>query len=146
MRDTINTTNFKSHSILPISGSYPTASSKPLPIWRSIAETIFEHTKDEMYVEKNGVYDKLIIAHSFKEDLENNKLSLNDDQIEDFNPILTTRGICYTFNSQTLSEIWRPSLVTTTFEDLFPSDNVEKYFGGAGRVQGKLYHRGVIRF
>ena len=90
-----------------------------------------------MYVKKNGVYDKLIIAHSFKEDLENNKLSLTDDQIEDFNPILTTRGICYTFNSQTLSEIWKPSLVTTTFEDLFPLDNVEKYFGGAGRVQGK---------
>ena len=79
-----------------------------------------------MYVKKNGVYDKLIIAHSFKEDLENNKLSLTDDQIEDFNPILTTGGICYTFNSQTLSEIWRQSLVTTTFEDLFPSDNVEK--------------------
>ena len=61
----------------------PRAKHRNIQIWRNISEKVFEHTKNAKFVEKNGLYDKLIIAHSFKEDLENNKLAFNDEKIED---------------------------------------------------------------
>ena len=119
------------------SGSFHTA-SKQLPIWKKIANEVFDDTKDGDFVEKNGLYDDLIIGYSFKENLGNHKFSANENQDKDFQPILTTRGICYTFNSQTLSSIWRPSNVTMAFIDLFPTAHIEKFFGGTGRAQGSF--------
>ena len=114
-----------------ITGSFPTASQKPLPIWRSTAELAFDHTKSVDFVEKNGLDNQLIIGYSFKQDLKTNIFSADD-----FKPILTTNGICYTFNGRTSK--WRPSKLTKTFMDIFPDENVKKYFGGAGNVQGKF--------
>ena len=84
------------------------------------------------------MYDDLIIGYSFKENLGNYKFSSTEDQDEDFQPILTTRGICYTFNSQRLSSIWKPSNLTMAFIDLFPTAHIEKFFGGTGRAQGSF--------
>ena len=118
-------------------GSFHTA-SKQLPIWKKIANEVFDDTKEGDFVEKNGLYDDLIIGYSFKENLGNYKFSANENKDKDFQPILTTRGICYTFNSQTLSSIWRPSNVTMAFIDLFPTAHIEKFFGGTGRAQGSF--------
>ena len=85
---------------------------------------------------KQGVHVHPQFHRPCKNDLENYKFSKNEDRHEDFQPILTTRGMCYTFNSQILSDIWKPSKVTTAFIDMFPTEHVEKYFGGTGRVQG----------
>ena len=89
------------------------------------------------YVERNGLYDQLIIGHSFKKDLQRKKLSTDNAKIENFQPILSTNGICYAFNGDTLPSIWKPSKVTTTFDEMFPSEHVEKYFGGVGSMEGK---------
>ena len=105
-------------------------------IWRNTAKKAFKNTKDEDFVVKSGLYDNLIIGSSFKKDLGNYKFSVSANQNEDFHPILTTNGICYTFNNQKLSNIWKPSNVTTSFIDMFPAKHTEKYFGGSGRVQG----------
>ena len=107
-----------------------------MPIWKKTATEAFENERSGDIVDNNGLYDKLIIGYSFKKDLENYKFSKNEDRHEDFQPILTTRGMCYTFNSQILSDIWKPSKVTTAFIDMLPTEHVEKYFGGTGRVQG----------
>ena len=97
----------------------------------------FKHTKDADFVEKNGLYDKLIIGYSFKQDLKTSKFSTGDSKLDDFQPILTTNGICYTFNGKTFPHIWRTSEVTKTFNDMFPTKDIEEHFGGAGNVQGK---------
>ena len=96
----------------------------------------FEHTKRIDFVEKNGLYDKLVIAYSFKQDLKTNKFSASQSKHDDFQPILTTNGICYTFNGQTFHSSWRSSEVTKTFNDMFAAEDTEQYFGGAGNVQG----------
>ena len=106
-------------------------------MWRKTAESAFEHTIDVDFVERNGLYDQLIIGYSFKQDLEKIKFSTHQAEFKDFQPILTTKGICYTFKGPTIPNLWRPSKVTTTFNDLFPAEHDEKYFGGAGSVQGK---------
>ena len=108
-----------------------------MSIWKKTAESAFEHTKNVKFVERNGLYDKLILAYSFKEDLEKKKSFNYDSEVEDFQPILTTNGICYTFNSIDSPNIWKPSKVTSTFNDMFPSKHVERYFGGIGSIQGK---------
>ena len=47
--------------------------------------------------------------------------------------------MCYTFNGEGVSKIWRPSEVMETFDQIFPYVTTEKeYFGGSGAVQGKL--------
>ena len=96
----------------------------------------FKHTKDADFVERNGLYDKLIIGYSFKQDLKTNKFSAGQPNLDDFQPILTTNGICYTFNGKTHSSIWRPSEVTKNFNYMFPTEDIEEHFGGAGNVQG----------
>ena len=119
-------------SIMSSLGSFPTASKEPLSVWRTTAEAAFEYTKDTDFVVRNGLYDKHIIGYSFKQDLKMNKFS----ELDDFQPILTTNGICYTFNGRTFPSIWRDSMLTKTFIDIFPDEAVKKYFGGAGNVQG----------
>ena len=56
-----------------------------------------------------------------------------------FKPTITSNGLCYTFNGESLSKMWRPSEVMETFDQIFPSFTTEKEtFGGSGAVQGKL--------
>ena len=56
-----------------------------------------------------------------------------------FKPTITSNGLCYTFNGESLSKMWRPSEVTETFDQIFPYFTTNKEtFGGSGAVQGKL--------
>ena len=97
---------------------------------------MFNQTKKEEFVERRGVYDKMIIDCAFKENLQRKKQPSNGGCI-DFVPSITTNGLCYTFNGQTSSEIWKPSKMMTTFSKLFPSEvKNKKKFGGTRTVQG----------
>ena len=82
------------------------------------------------------MYDKLVIGYSFKQDLKTNKFSAFQSKYDDFQPILTTNGICYTFNGKTFHSSWRSSEITNNFNDMFSAEDTEQYFGGAGNVQG----------
>ena len=97
---------------------------------------MFNQTKKEEFVEQRGVYDKLIIDCAFKENLQRKKQP-SSGGCNDFVPSITTNGLCYTFNGQTSSEIWKPSKLMTTFSHLFPSEvKNKKKFGGTRTVQG----------
>ena len=98
---------------------------------------MFNQTKKEEFVEQRGMYDKMIVDCAFKENLQRKKRP-SSGGCNDFVPSITTNGLCYTFNGQTSSEIWKPSKLMTTFSHLFPSEvKNKKKFGGTRTVQGK---------
>ena len=100
---------------------------------------MFEVTKNDKFVEKRGVYDKLIIDCAFKENLLRKTLPDPIGGCKDFHPSLTTNGMCYTFNGKPTYELWKPSKMINSFSTLFPLHPTNnKTFGGSRIVQGIL--------
>ena len=121
-------------------GSFHTASKHPLPIWYDTAKLVFNQTKEEKFVKQRGVYDKLIIDCAFRENLRRKRQPTDEGGCEGFHPSLTTNGLCYTFNGEHSSDIWKHSEMMTTFSHLFPSKTISnKTFGGSRTVQGKRF-------
>ena len=120
-----------------LSGSFHTASKNALPIWAQTAKLAFNHTKEEEFVKRRGVYDKVIIDCAFREDLRRKKVPDSNGGCDGFYPSITTNGMCYTFNGKKSSDLWKSSEMLTTFASLFPSPaKRDKTFGGSRTVQG----------
>ena len=79
----------------------------------------------------------MIIDCAFKENLLKKKLPDDIGGCKDFHPSLTTNGICYTFNGQDTSELWKNSEIMTSFSKILSSKSVIKTFGGPRTWQGK---------
>ena len=126
-----------------LSGSMLSASKSSNASWGQIAKKVFLHVKEHDYVQRNGVYDKLVTGCSFKEDFAKKTIATADLEggCEYFQPTLTTNGICHVFNGEDLTKIWKSSDVTTAFKNVFSMEPNQKreYFGGAGSSQGKMY-------
>ena len=119
------------------SGSFHTALNHPFPIWNETAHKVFPHVKGGQFVQKKGIYDKVIMDCAFREDLSRKKLPDSNGGCEGFYPSLTTNGLCYTFNGKPTSELWQSSEMINTFSTLFPSHpKNNKTYGGARTVQG----------
>ena len=121
-----------------ISGSFRGTSTDLSHIWQSIAQNVFENVKTNTYVKENGLYNLLIMECVFREGFS--KVSGTGSKgCRRFKPTITSNGLCYTFNGESLSKMWRPSEVTETFDQIFPYFTTNKEtFGGSGAVQGKL--------
>ena len=118
-------------------GSFHTASKYPLSIWKETAKKSFNSIKDDDFVQRRGVYDKLIIDCAFRENLKKKKLPDVDQGCEGFQPSLTTNGMCYTFNGKHSSELWKDSEMTSAFANVFPlKTKSDKVFGGTRTTQG----------
>ena len=118
-------------------GSFHTTSKHSLPIWQETAKLVFNQPKEDDFVKKRGVYDKMIIDCAFRENLQRKKQLSEDGGCQDFEPSLTTNGMCYTFNGKHSSELWKVSKMTTAFASLFPSKiKSDKKFGGSRTTQG----------
>ena len=52
--------------LIAMHGSFLTTSKKPLPIWKNLANELFNETQNELQTRKKGLYDKLIMECSFK--------------------------------------------------------------------------------
>ena len=119
-------------------GSQLNARREPLPVWRNVAERLFENTKDNAFTRDNGVYDKLFLECLFRRNILNRKrLNMDDGTCESFTPMITTNGICHSFNGQKPSETWKESKIVTEFDNLFPNSQSYKYFHGSGDTEGK---------
>ena len=46
--------------------------------------------------------------------------------------------MCYSFNGQNSSGVWKAAKVTNTFAELFPQKNSIEYFQGAQVTDGKF--------
>ena len=68
-------------------------------MWFETAETVFNDTKDRSFVERYGLYDKVIMGCSFQEDLTKKKLTDTESQggCQYFHQSLTNNSLCYSF-------------------------------------------------
>ena len=127
--------------IRSVAASFRVASKDSFETWGKTAKAVFQDTADDPNETTNGLYDKLIVDCSFRKDLKKKKFSQNnsDGGCEGFKPTLTTNGLCYTFNGQRPSEIWKPTRVIDEFTNIFPSTHFRQHrFGGNAMADGKL--------
>ena len=84
------------------------------------------------------MYDKLVMQYAFKENILKKQQNDYDGGSELFTPTLTTNGLCYSFNSENYSSVWKESEVTNTFNELFPHNSSAGFFQGAEVTDGEI--------
>ena len=111
-------------------GSVLMASKEALPIWGGVADESFNQTRSKHSTSKVRMYDKLVMHYAFKQNILTKQQDDYDGESELFTPTLTTNGLCYSFNSQNYSGVWKESEVTNTFTELFPHKNSADFLCG----------------
>ena len=124
--------------LIALHGSFLMASRKAVPTWGKVADESFNQTRSEHSNSKVGLYDKLVMQYAFKRNIYNKQQHDYDGGSELFTPTLTTNGMCYSFNGQNYSGVWKPSEVTNTFAELFPQKNSTEFFQGAEITDGEF--------
>ena len=124
-----------------ISGSFPTAMNGTQPsIWFETAEAVFNDTKDQSFVERYGLYNKLIMGCSFREDPTKKRLKDTESQggCKYFHQSLTNNGLCYSFNALKPSSIWKTSQLIDLLEENAKENYFDYRYGGTGATRGNL--------
>ena len=112
-------------------------------VWSEVAKRVFSDTDfSEDEVETYGLYDKLIMHCVYQKSLFSHK-SDNLEVCADLSPILTSNGICYSFNSIDTLNVWRQELRSTDILDSFSKvfgtlQHESKKFRGIGHSEGML--------
>ena len=121
--------------LVAIHGSFLSASSETLPIWRKVANDLFGTKNVLKRPSSKALYDNLIMQCGFKEDiLKQEKVG----RCQLFEPSLTTNGLCYSFNGETTSNTWKSTEVTNSMSKLFHKRNAMNVFERAGINEGKI--------
>ena len=118
-------------------GSVLMASKEAMPIWEQVADESFNQTRKEHSGSKVGQYDKLVMQYAFKQNIMKKQHDDIDGESELFTPTLTTNGLCYSFNSEKYSGVWKESEITNTFNEVFPHNNSAQFFQGAEVTDGE---------
>ena len=124
-----------------ISGSFPTALKETQPsIWFKTAKVVFNDTLHRDFVEKYGLYDKVIMDCSFQEDLKkkNQKGTESQGGCQYFDQSLTNNDLCYSFNALKPSTIWKPSQLIDLLEENVTEDYSDYRYGGTGAAKGNF--------
>ena len=119
-------------------GSVLMASKEKMPIWGQIADESFNQTKSKHSTSKVRMYDKLVMHYAFKQNILTKQQEDYDEESELFTPTLTTNGLCFSFNSESYSGVWKESELTNTFSELFPHKNSAEFFQGAEVTDGEI--------
>ena len=116
------------------------ASKEKMSVWGQVANESFNQTTSQHSSSKVSHYDKLIMQYAFKQNvLRKHRDDYDaDGEGESFTPTLTTNGLCYSFNSEKYSDVWKESEVTNTFNELFPHNNSAEFFQGAAVTDGEF--------
>ena len=119
-------------------GSVLTASKEAMQVWEKVADESFNQARSKPSSSKVGQYDKLVMQYAFKQNILKKQQDDYDGGSELFTPTLTTNGLCYSFNSEDYSSVWKESEVTNTFNELFPHKNLDEFFQGAEVTDGEI--------
>ena len=106
-------------------------------VWIKAAEKVFGATLDDTVVQSNGLFNKLFLDCSFKEPF------MAGDQLAGcdlFQQSLTSNGLCFSFNSETPSNIWDNSFSLAKVIEEFGEIKPRKFsnFAGTGSNEGKF--------
>ncbi len=124
--------------LIALHGSFLTSSRKAVPTWQQVANESFNQTRSEHRNGKVDLYDKLVMQYAFKKNIHTKQQQDYDGGSELFTPTLTTNGMCYSFNGQNSSGVWKAAEVTNTFAELFPQKNSTEFFQGAEITDGEF--------
>ena len=124
--------------LIALHGSFLTASREAVPTWGQVADESFNQTRSQHSSSKVSQYDKLIMQYAFKQNILTKHQDDYDGGSELFTPTLTTNGLCYSFNGEKYSDVWKESEVTNTFNELFPHNNSAEFFQGAALTDGEV--------
>ena len=107
--------------------------------WKSIAKDVFYHLEEEEDLVKSLNHD-LIMKCAFKHPIWS-KITYNDP-CHMFNPILTSAGVCHSFNGmETPSKLWKKSMIADSMFKI--EENMTGFtdfnFRGTGAAEGIDY-------
>ena len=114
---------------------------KTHPSWDTLAEEMFSQIKSTGVDSDSDL--KLILDCSFQEHNKWTKL-FEQSKIgcKYFQPILTSNGICHTFNGQNTSTIWKSSRISELFESIFEENEEimrnDFSYRGTGPIEGEI--------
>ena len=109
-------------------------------VWSEVAKRVFSDTNySEDDVETYGLYDNLIMGCVYQKPLFSE--SGNLEGCADVSPVLTSNGLCYSFNGIDTSDVWRQALRSTeilqSFSKVFGTlEHETKKFRGIGHSEG----------
>ena len=114
-------------------------------MWQKAAERVFDATLDNEIVHVNGLFDNLFLDCSYKGQFMKAGEPL-DGNCDLFQRSLTSNALCYSFNTETPSNIWSDSFsIAKVIEDMGDIKTRKKLnFAGAGASEGKFNHIVVI--
>ena len=121
------------------SASFPNILNNTM-VWSEVANKVFlNNDYSEDYVKAYGLYDKLIMDSVYQKPLFSESDNLEGQA--DLRPILTSNGLCYSFNGIDTSDVWRQTLRSTkileSFSKVFGTLKHEtKKFRGIGHSEG----------
>ena len=121
-----------------IHGSFLAASRETLPIWKKVSNDLFGTKNVLNTTSAKALYDNLVMQCGFKEDILKQKQEDIDGGCRLFRPSLTTNGLCYSFNGEVNSSIWKSSEVTDSKNKLFRKRNEIEVFERAGINEGNI--------
>ena len=123
--------------------SFPTIGKQKTvkALFSKAAKKLFTNTKSDIHVHEYGYYDKLIVDCAYQKPLMNGIPDFIDGCIE-FQPILTSNGLCHSFNGIQTEQTWYDSEITRAFESIFGKFvTKKKKFRGIGQSEGENRER-----
>ena len=93
--------------------------------------------KTESFNEHPRYYDKLIVDCAYQKPIRNYGPDFSEG-CGDFEPILTSNGLCYSFNGIETEYLWHDSEIVQAFKSIFGKFQTEtKKFRGTGLSEGE---------
>ena len=106
-------------------------------VWIKAAKKVFGSILDDTIVQSNGLFDGLFLDCSFQEQFMTEELAGGCSL---FTHSLTSNGLCFSFNSETPSNIWDNSFSLAKVIEEFGEVKRRKFsnFAGTGSNEGKF--------
>ena len=105
-------------------------------LFSDAANKIFSKTRSDEEVKKYSLYDNLIMTCTYQKPLLFHKPDVVNGCL-DFNPILTSNGLCHSFNGIDTEQVWKKSEIVKSFSTIFDSiETQRKKFRGIGPSEG----------
>ena len=112
--------------------------------WKNVSKSIFS----DISTPKLSIFDNLLFLCTFRESVTNliNQRPNPDSEFKKFlggcekwKPVLTSNGVCHSFNKIVENSLWRDSAITKAMEKLQGSTFSQKYFRGIGSSEGETF-------
>ena len=124
--------------LIVYAASFPTVGSQEIieKLFSTASNKLFSDTKPDDYVKRYGYYDKLIVDCVYQKPFLNHHPNVTEG-CQEFQPLLTSNGLCHSFNGIDTAQIWYTSDMIQSFNTIFGTSNTQtKKFRGIDQSEG----------